>query len=107
MVNGGRTDCAFSVGVQTAENRSVCSGREAEMAHIYLHRSSGRGVVLDHSGSDVADLAEARDYAKRAIHTLVMAPGPEDWREWILHVSDEEGEEIFAMPFASVVGRAH
>ena len=76
------------------------------MTHIYLHRSGERGVVLDHSGSDVADIAEARDCAKRAIHSLVMAPGPEDWREWILHVSDEEGEEIFAMPFASVVGRA-
>jgi len=77
------------------------------MAHIYLHRSSERGVVLDHSGSDVADLTEARDCAKRAIHALVMAPGPEDWREWILHVSDEDGEEIFVMPFASVVGRSH
>ena len=94
-------------GVQTAEHQLVCSGRGAKMAHIYLHRSSERGVVLDHSGSDVADLAEARDCAKRAIHALVMAPGPEDWREWILHVSDEDGEEIFALPFASVVGRAH
>jgi len=77
------------------------------MAHIYFHRSSERGVVLDHSGSDVADLTEARDCAKRAINALVMAPGPEDWREWILHVSDEEGEEIFSVPFASVLGKPH
>jgi hypothetical protein len=77
------------------------------MAHIYLHRSSERGVVLDRSGSDVADLVEAHACAARAIAALITAPGPEDWREWILHVSDEEGEEIFAMPFSSVLGKPH
>jgi len=77
------------------------------MAHIYLHRSNDRGVVLDRSGSDVADLAEARQCAVRAIQSLIAIPGPEDWREWILHVSDEEGEEIFDVPFASVLGRSH
>jgi hypothetical protein len=34
-------------------------------------------------------------------------PGPEDWREWILHVSDGDGEEIFEMPFSSLLGRPH
>jgi len=77
------------------------------MAHIYFHRSNEQGVILDRSGSDVADMAEAQACAKRAIHALIMAPGPEDWRAWILHVSDEEGEEIFAMPFASVMGKPH
>ena len=59
------------------------------------------------SGSDVADLAEARACAMRAIHALLTTPGPEDWREWMLHVSDEEGEEIFSVPFASVLGKPH
>jgi hypothetical protein len=77
------------------------------MAHIYLHRSNEQGVVLDQNGSDVADLAEARACAMRAIHALLTTPGPEDWREWMLHVSDEEGEEIFSVPFASVLGRLH
>lgn len=77
------------------------------MAHIYLHRSNDRGVVLDRNGSDVADLAEARQCAVRAIQALIALPGPEDWREWILHVSDEEGEEIFDVPFSSVLGRSH
>jgi hypothetical protein len=77
------------------------------MAHIYLHRSNEQGVVLDQNGSDVADLAEARACAMRAIYTLLITPGPEDWREWMLHVSDEEGEEIFSVPFASVLGKLH
>ena len=77
------------------------------MAHIYLHRANERGVVLDRSGSDVADLVEAHAHAARAIHTLLAMPGPEDWREWSLHVSDEDGEEIFVVPFASLLGRPH
>ena len=39
------------------------------MAHIYFHRSNEQGVVLDQSGSDVADLAEARACAMRAKFT--------------------------------------
>ena len=41
------------------------------------------------------------------MRALVMAPGTEDWRGWVLHVSDDLGEEIFEVPFASVVGRLH
>jgi hypothetical protein len=36
-----------------------------------------------------------------------MTPGAEDWRNWVLHVTDEFGEEIFALPFASVLGKPH
>ena len=77
------------------------------MAHIFFHRSNDQNVVLDQSGSDVADMAEARACALRAIHCLLTTPGPEDWREWMLHVSDEEGEEIFSVAFSAVLGKPH
>ena len=38
--------------------------------------------------------------------TEVM-PGPEDWRNWALHASDELGQEILVMPFSSVLGWPH
>jgi hypothetical protein len=41
------------------------------------------------------------------MRALVMAPGAEDWRSWVLHVSDDLGDELFEVPFASVVGRLH
>jgi hypothetical protein len=41
------------------------------------------------------------------VRSLIMAPGPEDWRGWVLHVSDDDGEEIFDLPFASVLGKPH
>jgi hypothetical protein len=29
----------------------------------------------------------------------------EDWRDWVLHASDDQGDELFVVPFASVLGR--
>jgi hypothetical protein len=36
-----------------------------------------------------------------------MTPTAEDWRGWELRVTDELDCEIFAIPFASVLGKAH
>ena len=77
------------------------------MAHVFFHCANIQGVVLDRRGSDVEDLSEARERAFQAVHAFINTPGPEDWREWSLHVSDEDGEEIFVMTFSSVLGRPH
>jgi hypothetical protein len=52
----------------------------------------------------VEDIIEACDRAEQVVHTLIAGSSPEDWRTWILHVTDGEGE-IFAVPFSSVLGR--
>jgi hypothetical protein len=36
-----------------------------------------------------------------------MTANAEDWRNWVLHATDELGEELFTVPFASVVGKLH
>ena len=77
------------------------------MAQIYFHCSSAEVVLLDRRGSDVEDLTEARERAVGVAQRFISRPGPEDWREWILHVSDGDGEEIFEMPFSSLLGRPH
>jgi hypothetical protein len=33
-------------------------------------------------------------------------PNSEDWRSWILHVSDDLGDELFIVPFAFALGKA-
>jgi hypothetical protein len=53
------------------------------------------------------DLADMREQAAMAVRTLLASPGPEDWRSWVLHVSDDLGEEILTLPFSSVIGRLH
>ena len=53
------------------------------------------------------DLAEARDHAALIVRSLIETPGAEDWRDWVLHVSDGIGEEIFSVPFTSMLGKPH
>jgi len=77
------------------------------MTHVFFHCANAERVYLDRAGIDVEDFAEAHQRAAQVIQTLVSNHNMEDWRTWTLHVSDEEGEEIFLMPFSYVLGRLH
>ena len=77
------------------------------MAQVYFHCSNSREVRIDQSGAVVSDLAEARDRAACIVHSLIMEQGTEDWRDWVVHVSDDFDDEIFVVPFTSVLGRLH
>jgi hypothetical protein len=77
------------------------------MARVYFHCSNSEGVCLDQRGTAVGNLTEARDHAARVVQSLINAHGPEDWRDWTLHVSDDLNDEIFVLPFSSVLGKPH
>ncbi len=77
------------------------------MAQVYFHCSSTRGIIRDAHGVDVESISEAPALATCFVRALVAAPGREDWRSWVLHVSNAQGDEIFVMPFATVLGRPH
>jgi hypothetical protein len=47
----------------------------------------------------------SRDHAACVVRSLTMARSLEDWRSWILHVSDDLGDERFVVPFAFVLGK--
>ena len=68
---------------------------------------SSREVRVDESGVVVSDLAEARDYAACVVRSLIMENSAQDWRDWVVHVSDDFDEEIFEVPFSSVLGKPH
>ncbi len=72
------------------------------MTEVYFHCSDDQHVLIDQSGAAM-DLAEAREHAERLIRSYVMTPSVEDWRSWILHVTDDLGDELFDVPFASVL----
>jgi hypothetical protein len=80
---------------------------EATVAQVYFHCSHTEGVLIDRRGTTVADLIEAREQAEIVVRSLLAAPSLEDWRGWVLHVSDPAGEEIFLLPFASIIGKSH
>jgi hypothetical protein len=81
--------------------------RRRNMAQVYFHCSNPQEVLIDRCGAAIGDIAEAREHAALVVRSLIMAPGPEDWRGWLLHVSDDLGEEIFTVPFASLLGKPH
>ena len=78
------------------------------MTHICFQCSNADGLVmLDPRGADVEDMIEAHQLAAQIVRKFVNSHGPYDWRTWTLHVSDEEGQEIFLMPFACMLGKPH
>ena len=77
------------------------------MAQVYFHCSNSREVRIDQAGALVSDLTEARDRAATVVRSLIMEQSAEDWRDWVVHVSDDFDEEIFVVPFTSVLGKPH
>ena len=77
------------------------------MTQVYFHCTNAKKVLVDHHGTVVDDLAEARDHAANVVRSLTAARTLEDWRSWVLHVNDDLGEELFVVPFAFVLGKPH
>jgi len=77
------------------------------MTEVYFNCSSPGHILRDRRGITVRSFTEAYAEAERFVRFLVMTPTAEDWRGWELRVTDELGCEIFAIPFASLVGRLH
>jgi hypothetical protein len=77
------------------------------MAQVYFHCSNTQEILIDSRGTSVTDIIEACEEASGMVRSLVAEPNLEDWRGWVLHVSDEDGEEIFVLPFVSVLGKPH
>ena len=74
------------------------------MTQVYFHCSNTKNVFVDRRGAMVDNLAEARDYATIVVHSLTNERSLEDWRDWVLHVSDDQGDELFVVPFTFVLG---
>jgi hypothetical protein len=77
-----------------------------DMAQVILHYSTPQGVV-NRSAAEVDDLPVLREYIAGCIRTLICSPTLEDWRGWVLHVSNESGEVLFALPFSLFLGKPH
>ena len=75
------------------------------MSQVYFHCSNTKNVFVDRRGAMIDNLAEARDYATIVVQSLTKTSSLEDWRDWVLHVSDDQGDELFVVPFAFVLGK--
>jgi hypothetical protein len=77
------------------------------MTQVYFHCSNTKKVFVDQRGAAVNDLAEARDHATRVVQSFTNERTLENWRDWVLHVSDDQGDELFIVPFTFVLGKPH
>ncbi|MFY9955564.1 DUF6894 family protein [Bradyrhizobium sp.] len=77
------------------------------MAQLYFQYTSLERELTDRHAAVVANPAEAHEAAALVVQSLISAPIAEDWRSWVLHVSDDSGAEIFTLPFASMLGKPH
>lgn len=77
------------------------------MVQVYFHCSNTEGTLIDHSGAAVASLTEARDRAAQIMNAMIQTPGGEDWRDWVIHVSGSDGEDLFDLPFTAMLGKPH
>jgi hypothetical protein len=75
------------------------------MTQVYFHCSNAQKVFVDHRGAVVDNLVEARDRATQVVQSLTETLTLEDWRDWVLHVSDDLGDELFVVPFTFVLGK--
>lgn len=73
------------------------------MSQVYFHCSNTKKVFVDRRGAVVDDLAEARDHATRIVQSLTSKRSLADWRDWVLHVSNDQGDELFVVPFTFVL----
>ena len=77
------------------------------MTQVYFHCSNTKKVFVDYCGAVVDDLAEARDRATRVVESFTCERSLDDWRDWVLHVSDDRGDELFVVPFTFVLDKPH
>ena len=78
------------------------------MTQFYFHFTSSDDIVVDRRETELEDMAEAHARALDAARSLMrVAPGLHDWRDWLVHVTDKEGDEVFVLPFSFARGRLH
>ena len=78
------------------------------MAHLYFHCTNSDDVLVDHTGTEMLDLADARDHALTLARSIVAAAyGIHDFSDWCVYVGDEENEEVLTIPFTSALPTVH
>jgi len=77
------------------------------MPSVFFHCANEEHEFAARRSVAIDNLVEACEHAHRIVRSYVMTASEEDWRGWVLYATDELGEEIFTVPFASVLGKLH
>ncbi len=78
------------------------------MTRLFFHCKSPDDLLLDLCGSEIQDLAEAKDRALAVARMLMSsAYGIDDFAGWFICVGDEQDEEVMRVPFALALPTLH
>ena len=75
------------------------------MRQVSFCCATSRGTVLHRCVAEVKNLSEARRYAAAFARSIVAAAAAQDWAKCRMHVRDEQGDELFVMPFWPAASR--
>jgi hypothetical protein len=75
------------------------------MAMFYFHIQRGDLLVEDQEGSDLADLAEAREEALEAARDILAEAirSGNDWAEKAFVITDVQGRRLMTMPMTDAM----
>jgi hypothetical protein len=78
------------------------------MSHLYFHCTGPGEILIDRIGTEVVDLAEAREHVLALARTFVeTAYGIRDFSQWQVYVSDEDDDEILLVSFTVALPTLH
>ena len=78
------------------------------MTHLYFHCTGPNEILIDRMGTEVLDLAEAREHAVALARCLIEnAYGVRDFSQWHVYVGDEDDDELLLVPFTAALPTLH
>ena len=75
------------------------------MSEVDVHCSQTPGPLIEPSLASV--IIDTRDHAAGLLRLIITAANAEQRHDGVPHVSDERGEQLLAMPLASLHGKLH
>ena len=73
--------------------------------HCYFNLVSSHHTIIDNEGLEVADVEEARTFARAAVAEMVQDGVAEiaHWRGWQMEARDASGTVLFTMGFDALI----
>ncbi len=73
--------------------------------HCYFNLVSSHHTIIDNEGLEVADVEEARTFAREAVAEMVQEGVAEiaRWRGWEVEVRDASGTVLFTVGFDALL----
>jgi F420-0:gamma-glutamyl ligase-like protein len=75
------------------------------MAKFFFHFSSKKDRIEDRRGVYLAGPYEAHQHAVNVIRKVGLLTKGEPWRDWVIDITDADGQNVLTVPFLTNVLR--